>query len=118
RPSVPLVIFGGGEDAVPLVRFAAELGWHVTLVDRRPAAASRARFPRADAVLLCRPEQVREQVRLDPETVTVMMTHHYLTDRRLLELLLPSPVRYLGLLGPKSRAERLLEDLEHAGIRM
>ncbi len=117
RPPVPLVLFGGGEDAVPLVRGAFELGWHVTVVDGRPAAASRARFPRADAVVLCHPEQVPEQVRLDGETVAVVMTHSYLTDLRLLEVLLPSPVRYLGLLGPKSRSERLLQDLSQAGIR-
>src|SRR6185503_12509301 len=36
QPSVPFVIFGAGQDAVPLVRFAKELGWHVTLVDSRP----------------------------------------------------------------------------------
>lgn len=116
RPPVPLVVFGGGLDAVPLVRLAVELGWQVTVVDGRPSAASRARFPHADALLLCRPEQVQEQVRLAPDTVAVVMTHHYLTDLRLLELLLPSPVRYLGLLGPKSRSERLLQELAQAGI--
>jgi xanthine/CO dehydrogenase XdhC/CoxF family maturation factor len=117
RPPIPLVIFGGGPDAVPLVRLAGELGWHVTVVDGRPASASRAWFPRADAVIFCHPEQVGEQVRLDGDTVAVVMTHNYLTDLRLLELLLPSPVRYLGLLGPKSRSERLLLDLSQAGIR-
>jgi xanthine/CO dehydrogenase XdhC/CoxF family maturation factor len=116
RPPVPLVVFGGGPDAGPLVRLAGELGWHVTVVDQRPAAASRARFPGADAVVACRPEHVREQVPLDGETVGVVMTHHYLTDLRLLELLLPSPVRYLGLLGPRSRSERLLAELAQAGI--
>jgi xanthine dehydrogenase accessory factor len=116
RPSVSLVLFGGGHDAVPLVRLAGELGWRVTVVDGRPAAASRGKFPQADAVVLCRPEQVREQVRLDQDTVAVVMTHNHLTDRRLLELLLPSPVRYLGLLGPKSRSERLLRELCQAGL--
>jgi xanthine dehydrogenase accessory factor len=116
RPPVPLVLFGGGPDAVPLVQLAGELGWHVTVVDGRPSAASRARFPHADAVLLCRPEQLRQQVRLERDTVAVVMTHNYLTDLRLLELLLPSPVRYLGLLGPKSRSERLLQELAQAGI--
>lgn len=116
RPSVPLVLFGGGPDAVPLARLAGELGWQVTVVDGRPAAASRARFPQADAVLLCRPEQVPEQVRLEPDTVAVVMTHNYLTDLRLLEFLLPSPVRYLGLLGPRSRSERLLQELAQSGL--
>jgi xanthine dehydrogenase accessory factor len=116
RPSVSLVIFGGGHDAVPLVRLAGDLGWHVTVVDGRPAAASRDRFPQADAVVLCRPEQVGEQVRLDRDTVAVVMTHNYRTDLRILERLLPSPVRYLGLLGPKSRSERLLQELSQAGL--
>lgn len=116
RPPLPLVVFGGGPDAVPLVQLASELGWQVTVVDGRPSAANRARFPHADAVLLCRPEHVQEQVRLNSDTVAVVMTHHYLTDLRLLELLLHSPVRYLGLLGPKSRSERLLQELAQAGI--
>jgi xanthine/CO dehydrogenase XdhC/CoxF family maturation factor len=117
-PPVPLVVFGGGRDVVPLVRLARELGWRVTVVDGRPVVASRARFPWADEVLLGRPEQVRQQVRLDGDTVAVVMTHNYLTDLRLLESLLPSPVRYLGLLGPKSRAERLVDELEQAGLRL
>src|SRR5205085_9840752 len=41
RPSVPLAIFGGGPDAVPLCRLAGELGWHVTVVDGRPGAVPR-----------------------------------------------------------------------------
>lgn len=118
RPSVPLVIFGGGPDVVPLVRFAGELGWHVTVVNGRPVAASRARFPSADAVLLCRPEHVTDEVRLRSDTVAVVMTHNYRLDLRLLEVLLRSPVRYLGVLGPKSRTERLLQELSDLGMEL
>jgi xanthine/CO dehydrogenase XdhC/CoxF family maturation factor len=116
HPPVPLVVFGGGHDAVPLVQLAFQMGWHVTVVDGRPGAASRTRFPRADAVVRCRPEQARDQVPLSSDTVAVVMTHNYRNDLRLLELLLPSPVRYLGLLGPKTRSERLLQDVENAGM--
>ena len=118
EPPLPFVVFGGGHDAVSLVQLAFSLGWHVTVVDGRPAAASRTRFPRADAVVLCRPEQARDLVRLSSDTVAVVMTHNYRNDLRLLELLLPSPVRYLGLLGPKARSERLLQDLEDAGLNV
>jgi xanthine dehydrogenase accessory factor len=44
QPPMPLVIFGAGHDAVPVVRFAKELGWHVTLVDGRDAYATKARL--------------------------------------------------------------------------
>jgi len=118
QPPVPLVVFGGGYDAVPLVQFACELGWHVTVVDGRPSAASRTRFPRADVVVLCRPERARDELPLTSDTVAVLMTHNYRNDLQLLELLLPSPVRYLGLLGPKKRSERLLQDLNEAGLNV
>ena len=39
------------------------------------------------------------------------MTHNYLHDLELLKTLLNRRVRYLGCLGPKRRAERLLLEL-------
>src|SRR6267378_7475429 len=114
-PPVPLVVFGGGPAAVPPVRLAKTLGWHVTVVDPRPRAASRDRFPEADAVIRCGPEEVLDLVPLASHSIAVVMTHNYHRDLSLLEVLLPSSVRYLGLLGPKARAERLLHDLSLAG---
>ena len=118
QPPVPLVIFGGGYDAVPLMQFAHELGWHVTVVDGRPGAVSRARFPWADVLILCRPEQARDQVPLTSDTVAVVMTHNYRSDLQLLEMLLPSPVGYLGLLGSRRRSQRLLQELDQPGINL
>jgi xanthine/CO dehydrogenase XdhC/CoxF family maturation factor len=69
-------------------------------------------------VTLCPPEQIRDQVPLASDTVAVVMTHNYRNDLQLLELLLPSPVHYLGLLGPKTRSERLLRDFDAAGINV
>ncbi len=46
------------------------------------------------------------------------MTHNYLRDLKLLERLLPSPVRYLGLLGPRRRTEQLLAELDQQGARV
>lgn len=116
EPPLPLVIFGAGPDAGPLARLAKELGWHVTIVDERPEAANPARYPWADAVFACAPESVAERIELDARTVAVLTTHNYLQDLRLLETLLPSPVRYLGVLGPKRRAERMLADLAQQGL--
>lgn len=113
-PPQALVIFGAGHDAPPLVRMARELGWHVTVADARPAYASAERFPSADAVLTCPPEEAADRLPLDAQTAVVLMTHNYLQDRTLLEQWLPAPVRYLGVLGPKRRTERLLNDLPPA----
>jgi xanthine/CO dehydrogenase XdhC/CoxF family maturation factor len=106
------MIFGAGHDAVPLVRLAQELGWYVTVVDNRKVETTRERFPSADEVILSRPEGINESVSLDNCTMAVVMTHNYLHDLEILKTLLFSPVRYLGILGPKSRTEKLLQDLQ------
>lgn len=118
QPSVPLVIFGAGHDAVPVVRFAKELGWHVTVVDSRDAYATKTRFPLADTIILSRPDSIGVRVPLHPETVAVVMTHNYLHDKELLKTLLLSPLRYIGLLGPKHRSDRILQELREEGIQL
>jgi xanthine/CO dehydrogenase XdhC/CoxF family maturation factor len=117
EPPTPLVVFGAGHDAAPVVRLAKEIGWHVILVDHRPAYANASRFPLADRIVLCQPAAVPREIALDGDTLTLVMTHNYLRDRDLLEILLPSAVRYIGLLGPRKRTDQLLADLDEKGAR-
>jgi xanthine/CO dehydrogenase XdhC/CoxF family maturation factor len=43
------------------------------------------------------------------------MTHDYATDLRLLQGALLTPASYIGLLGPRKRAERMYTDLSLQG---
>jgi xanthine dehydrogenase accessory factor len=43
------------------------------------------------------------------------MTHHYVHDVPILRELLRRPLAYVGLLGPKKRADKILADLDAAG---
>jgi xanthine dehydrogenase accessory factor len=115
-PPTPLVVFGAGHDAMPVVRLAKELGWHVTLADHRPAYGTAERFPLADRIVLGSPTEIARKLQLDTDTLALVMTHNYLRDLELLALLLSSPVRYLGLLGPRKRTDQLLDDLKQKGI--
>ncbi len=116
QPPVALILFGAGHDAVAVARLAKELGWQVTVVDNRQSNRTLERFSQADAIVLCRPERIQEHITMDNRTVAVVMTHNYLHDLELLKTLLPSPLCYLGVLGPKSRTERLLHDLLSEGM--
>lgn len=115
EPPRSLFIFGAEHDAKPLVRFAQMIGWHVTVVDTRARRASAERFSDADAVVLCRAEDVAGNVALAPEMIAVVMTHNYLDDLELLRALLPERLSYLGILGPKQRTVKLLEELRSEG---
>ncbi|WP_028954548.1 XdhC family protein [Synechocystis sp. PCC 7509] len=116
QPPLPLIIFGAGHDAIPVARFAKELGWNVTVVDTKQAPATQNRFADADAIVLSRLENIGDYIDLGDRTVAVVMTHNYLHDLEVLKTLLPSQVCYLGILGPKSRTERLLEELHQIEI--
>lgn len=113
-PPVPLTIFGAGHDAIPVVALSKELGWHVTVADGRPAYAQAGRFPLADEVVLTRRGDPLASVRLEADAVAVIMNHNYFADRAVLEELLRRPMRYIGLLGPRARAERMLAELGYA----
>jgi xanthine dehydrogenase accessory factor len=115
-PPTSLAIFGAGDDAQPLARFAAELGWRVTVADPRPAFPTEARFPNAAALVLGPAEELVARALPPAGSLAVVMTHHYLHDRPLLRHLLPLPLAYLGLLGPRARAERILADLSAEGL--
>jgi len=109
-PPRSVTIFGAGHDAVPLVLASKALGWHVTVIDWRPAYARVDRFPSADALHLLRPEATGS-LSFDSGSAIVVMTHNYLSDQEILRHVLTSPAGYVGLLGPRRRTDRLLSEL-------
>ncbi len=111
HPPLSLVIFGAGHDAIPIVYFGKQLGWSVTVLDRRPAYATSTRFPEADAIIISEYEKLPKTVILDEKTVVVVMTHNYLYDLTIIKTLLPLSLRYLGILGPRRRTEKLLGEI-------
>jgi xanthine dehydrogenase accessory factor len=110
-PPVPLVVFGAGHDALPVVQLARELGWQTQVVDPQARPASRSRFSMADRVTLSRPEDVGAHVAIAPRTMALLMSHNYSHDLTLLRFLLASPARYIGVMGPRKRTERMLREL-------
>ena len=51
-PGVRLLVFGAGDDAVPVTELAKYLGWQVWVFDGRAHYARREKFPHADAVVV------------------------------------------------------------------
>jgi xanthine dehydrogenase accessory factor len=104
------VVYGAGNDAQPLVRLAASLGWHLTVVDGRPNLATPTRFPEAAEVRVVPVRELETQVP-DPLAYHVLLSHNYAYDLAALQILADSPAPYIGLLGPRQKAQRLLAEL-------
>lgn len=110
-PPVRLLIFGAGDDAVPLTDLAHFLGWNVHVFDGRAHYARKEKFPNAHSVAVRRRGDGAAAV--DPWTVAVLMNHSYSQDLDVLSELSAQPPLYLGILGPRKRSLQLLTD---AGI--
>jgi xanthine dehydrogenase accessory factor len=110
-PPITLVVVGAGNDAIPMMNFATGLGWDVRIVDGRNTHARPDRFSSACQVLVSQPEKVLDQLPMDERTVFVMMTHNYNYDKAMLKALLPAVTPYIGMLGPKKKLMRMLDEL-------
>jgi xanthine/CO dehydrogenase XdhC/CoxF family maturation factor len=111
RPIPKLLVLGGGLDAIPLVGMTAELGWFVTVADHRPGYLARGGFERAERAVLIEPGKLADALPLADYDAIVVMSHHLATDRKYLAELAAVATRYLGVLGPRARRDRLLKEL-------
>jgi xanthine dehydrogenase accessory factor len=110
-PPPRLLVVSGGDDARHVARLAAQVGFRVVVADRRPGLLGAQRFPAPIRCVETDAARLGERVVLDPTDFAVVMTHHFADDTDYARALLRSPVRYLGLLGPRARTERLLSAL-------
>src|SRR6187200_638364 len=116
KPPLSVIIIGAGNDVMPLVDMADILGWETTVVDGRANYAKKERFVSACQVFVSKPEQVLEQIEIDEHTVFLLMTHNYNYDMAMLKQLLQKNVSYIGMLGPKNKRERMLNELKDEGL--
>jgi len=116
RPPLRLIVCGAGHDAIPVVRFASEIGWRVVVVDPRERFLTAERFPGAREFVQASSEDAAARVPIDDRTYVVVMSHNYLHDRDLLRGFLATPARYIGMLGPRQRTEKILDELRRQGV--
>ncbi|MEI9954221.1 MAG: XdhC family protein, partial [Pseudomonadota bacterium] len=111
EPAPHLFVLGTGRDALPLVEFAAALGFGVTVCNTSARFAVRERFAAKAELHIGSIASVSTLIATRRTPVAVVMTHHYPTDRQALGMLLDSRAAYIGMLGPLRRSQRMLHEL-------
>ncbi|RYY30491.1 MAG: XdhC/CoxI family protein [Sphingobacteriaceae bacterium] len=116
-PAPQLTIYGAGNDAQPLLRIAVGLGWRVHVMDGRAPQATVQRFPEAETVQVVKLDDLQKQ-QFRPG-YAVLMSHNYHYDYAVLRQLIPVTfVNYIGILGPKKKTDRLLNDLQKSDFML
>jgi xanthine dehydrogenase accessory factor len=110
-PPLSVIIIGAGNDVIPLAAITHTMGWDTTIADGRTNYATAARFPTATRILVSKPSKVLDEIITDERTVFLLMTHNYNYDLELLKQLLNTPTKYIGILGPRKKTIKMLDEI-------
>lgn len=100
-----LIVVGAGHIALPLVRMAKILDFHVTVIDDRLLYANRERFPDADEVLVGDMARMLKEIPMTPSTYVVLITRGHMYDEPCLREIIDSQAKYIGMIGSRRRVK-------------
>ncbi len=120
---IHVLVIGASRGAEAFAHAAHSAGWLVTVVDHREAALEDLALPSGSARLACRPEEVSDALAsgrclADERTCYALCTHRFDHDLVWLRALLATRVPYVGILGSRQRAIRLLRALMESGTTL
>jgi xanthine/CO dehydrogenase XdhC/CoxF family maturation factor len=110
-PPPRLFLCGTGHDAVPVATLARSLGWDVIVCASETKYATRDRFSTADEVIVGAAAEISARIADSDRAIAVVMNHNCDRDRETLRVLLGTKLRYIGVIGPRSRTRRLLREI-------
>ncbi len=110
-PEITLFVFGKNYDVIPLAQIASDIGWKIKVI-ANPLKVTKQIFDLADEII----HPSKNTMAVDDYSVALLMSHDYKTDKENLTKLQTYNLKYIGLLGPKSRKEKMLNELQNESI--
>ncbi len=114
-PATRIVVVGAVHITQALVPIAQTAGFDITIIDPRTAFASEERFPQVP-LLTEWPQDVMAQLKLDPFTAVVAVTHDPKIDDVPLMEALKTGCFYVGALGSRKTHAKRCERFVAAGL--
>jgi len=120
RPPVHVIVVGASRGAESLARVAHAVGWGTTVVDHRSEVLESLALPNGSSRRIVAAEHAASAVLdgsvvVDARTMFALCTHRFDHDQLWLETALATESPYIGVLGSRQRATRLVRTLVDAG---
>ena len=113
-PQFHLIIYGAGNDVIPLAKMAIMVGWKVSVTENCLAQLIPKKFSGCDIVFPS-DKPVIDASSCNAYTAAVLMSHNFHYDLSVLRELLTTDIRYIGMLGPRKKFEKIRMALEQEG---
>ncbi len=113
-PQPKLILCGGGHVSREVAAFAHRLDFSVTVMDERPEAVTRERFPTAETLICDSYENLKQY--LEEDACYVVVTPAHKADLLCVSTILPTQYRYLGMIGSRKKVASTVENLRNAGF--
>lgn len=113
-PQPKLFLCGGGHVSREVASLAAHLDFAVTVMDARPEAVTRDRFPTAEHLICDSYDNLGRY--LEKDACYVVVTPNHQADLQCVSTILPTQFRYLGMIGSKRKVATTTEKLRAAGF--
>ncbi|MCP9756731.1 XdhC family protein [Lacihabitans sp. CCS-44] len=109
--NVDVFLFGHQYDIYPFIEILKWLHWNITVVTEPNKIENKT------GINIISPENFDISI-FTKNSAAILMSHSLQTDKKNLALLAKSKLKYIGLLGPKVRSEKMLAELKESGIEV
>jgi xanthine dehydrogenase accessory factor len=117
RPSLELILCGGGHVGQAVAQAGVFLGFRVTVIDDRADFASRERFPDQKIKLIASDfVAALQSLQITPASHVVLVTRGHKHDEICLREVINRPARYIGMIGSRRRTTTIRAHLKREGI--
>ncbi|PZD96091.1 hypothetical protein DNH61_09250 [Paenibacillus sambharensis] len=110
-PRERLIIFGGGDDTVPMSEAAQRIGFRVIVADWRESVLQ-LRQVRGEELASGSPREIAHAIGVCPRDYILICSHNLARDKEMLAEMLSHNPHYIGLLGSAKRVGLLLDGLK------
>lgn len=114
--ALKLIILGGGHIGEKTAELCAFLGLPHSLVDDRAEFSLPQDYPRALKVLTGQPDAALKSLSVDADTAVIIVTRCHGFDLKSLAAALQTPAFYVGMIGSRTKTDRLFELCRRRGL--
>ena len=105
------MLIGAGPDTPPLFNLAQQLGFLVQVIDQRSQVLQRYNFTQNVSAIEVSSNNLDAFINQNPQDFVLVKTHNQQLDADYLSQTCLAELSYVGLLGPKERAQRVVDQM-------